>query len=315
MNIALIIILTLTVAAGATVLCFILRGSRKRMLLSYAQGVESEMPGGIGITVMCSGVHGASQIEHLLTIEFVRYEVVVVLDSLRCPDEFQAIASRYHMINVDYTPSGDFPSRGVRAMMRSRRRSFRRLVLIDRRSGMAGDGPDAANDFDVAADVASYEYLLPVREGQYLLFDAVRRLVAELGEAPAGTIDSIRACLGEPVILVNRGVAAFSRSRGRKSTTAARQGCRRMIWEPIMVSHAPHRLGSKWRMTGAVLLAGVVVASIYAGWWTAAAVSVTVVILWCMRRWSALAFGILADELQEDEWWLSKISVKNFTIS
>lgn len=315
MSIVLVVILTLTVAAAGTVLYLVLRGSRKRMLLSYAQGVESEMSGGIGISVLCTGVHGANQIEQLLTIEFVRYEVVVVLDSIRYPDQFADIASRYHMIQVDYTPSGDFPVKGVRAVYRSRRRSFRRLLLIDRRSGVAGEGADAVNDFDVAADVASYEYVLPVREGQYLLLDSVRRLVAELGEVPEGSIDSIRACLGEPVVLVSRGAAAFARSHGRRSTTGARAGHRRLLWEPIVVSHTLPGMGRWWRVAAGILLTAIIVVSLVAQWWALAAVSVTVVVLWSMARWASLAFGALADELQEDAGRLCKISVKNFTIS
>lgn len=315
MSIVLVILLTSVLAAAGAVFCFALRGARKRMLLSYSQGVESEMPGGTGISVLCSGVHGAKQIESLLTIEFARYEVVVVLDSLRYPAEFDAIASRYHMINVDFTPMGDFPSSGVRGVLRSRQRCFRRLVLIDRRSVVPEGYFDAAGDFDAAADASSYEYVLPVREGQHLLIDSVRRLIAELGEEPDGTIDAIRACLGEPAVLLNRGLAAYAGGFTHKPARVALCRRCRLLWEPIVVSHAPRTVDRRLRAAAATALAALVAGSLAAGWWAVAAVALTAAIVWCVSVCMSMAFGCIADELQEERWRLGKISVKNFTIS
>ena len=128
-----------------------------------------------GFLVLLSvGVRAQEQVENLLSAEYAHYEVIVVLDSLRYPVEFAAFTARYRMIRVEYVLSEELPVTGVRALGRSRKRRFRRLVLVDR----AQDTP--AGDFDAAAEVAAYDYVLPVREGQFLLPDAVARLVAEL---------------------------------------------------------------------------------------------------------------------------------------
>lgn len=143
--------------------------------------------------MLCSGVHAQEQVENLLSAEYAHYEVIVVLDSLRYPVEFAAFTARYRMIRVEYALSEELPVTGVRALGRSRKRRFRRLVLVDR----AQDTP--AGDFDAAAEVAAYDYVLPVREGQFLLPDAVVRLVAEVGaRASEGAIACVRGSESRP---------------------------------------------------------------------------------------------------------------------
>ena len=177
MLIVLLLLLAAVAAAALALLWLVVRGHNKRLLLAGSHAVASDTPGGIGISVLCSGVHAQEQVENLLSAEYAHYEVIVVLDSLRYPVEFAAFTARYRMIRVEYALSEELPVTGVRALGRSRKRRFRRLVLVDR----AQDTP--AGDFDAAAEVAAYDYVLPVREGQFLLPDAVARLVAEVGGA------------------------------------------------------------------------------------------------------------------------------------
>lgn len=162
-----------------------------------AQGFQRR-PDGIGISVLCSGVTDAAQIENLLSPEYSRYEVIVVLDARRHAAGFAALTARYHMIRVEWVCSGELEVSGVRALGRSRRRCFRRLVLVDRAQDLE------AGDFDAAASVATYDYLLPVRAGCFLLPGSVERLVAELGEGRPGSLDLIRSPLGEPAALLSR---------------------------------------------------------------------------------------------------------------
>ena len=122
----------------------------------------------------------------------------MVLDARRHAAEFAALTARYRMIRVEWVCSGELEVSGVRALGRSRRRCFRRLVLVDR----ARDSE--AGDFDAAASVATYDYLLPVRAGCFLLPGSVERLVAELGEGRPGSLDLIRSPLGEPAALLSR---------------------------------------------------------------------------------------------------------------
>lgn len=187
MLIVLLLLLAAVAAAALALLWLVVRGHNKRLLLAGSHAVASDTPGGIGISVLCSGVHAQEQVENLLSAEYAHYEVIVVLDSLRYPVEFAAFTARYRMIRVEYALSEELPVTGVRALGRSRKRRFRRLVLVDR----AQDTP--AGDFDAAAEVAAYDYVLPVREGQFLLPDAVARLVAEVGSgASEGAIACVR---------------------------------------------------------------------------------------------------------------------------
>ena len=171
MLIVLLLLLAAVAAAALALLWLVVRGHNKRLLLAGSHAVASDTPDGIGISVLCSGVRAQEQVENLLSAEYAHYEVIVVLDSLRYPVEFAAFTARYRMIRVEYVLSEELPVTGVRALGRSRKRRFRRLVLVDR----AQDTP--AGDFDAAAEVAAYDYVLPVREGQFLLPDAVARLV------------------------------------------------------------------------------------------------------------------------------------------
>ena len=208
MLIVLLLLLAAVAAAALALLWLVVRGHNKRLLLAGSHAVASDTPGGIGISVLCSGVHAQEQVENLLSAEYAHYEVIVVLDSLRYPVEFAAFTARYRMIRVEYALSEELPVTGVRALGRSRKRRFRRLVLVDR----AQDTP--AGDFDAAAEVAAYDYVLPVREGQFLLPDAVVRLVAEVGARGVGGCDCVRARIGEPAVLLSReAVVAAGQSR------------------------------------------------------------------------------------------------------
>lgn len=192
----LLLLFAATAACVGALLPLISRARSKRLLLNAVRRASSDAPDGIGISVLCSGVTDAAQIENLLSPEYSRYEVIVVLDARRHAAEFAALTARYRMIRVEWVCSGELEVSGVRALGRSRRRCFRRLVLVDR----ARDSE--AGDFDAAASVATYDYLLPVRAGCFLLPGSVERLVAELGEGRPGSLDLIRSPLGEPRRLV-----------------------------------------------------------------------------------------------------------------
>ena len=194
----LLLLFAATAACVGALLPLISRARSKRLLLNAVRRASSDAPDGIGISVLCSGVTDAAQIENLLSPEYSRYEVIVVLDARRHAAEFAALTARYRMIRVEWVCSGELEVSGVRALGRSRRRCFRRLVLVDR----AQDSE--AGDFDAAASVATYDYLLPVRAGCFLLPGSVERLVAELGEGRSGSLDLIRSPLGEPAALLSR---------------------------------------------------------------------------------------------------------------
>lgn len=338
----LLFLLLAAAVAAVTVLWLVVRGRNKRLLLAASHATAGDAPDGIGISVLCSGVRTQEQVENLLSVEYARYEVVVVLDSLRYPAEFAALSTRYHMIRVEYALSEELPVPGVRAMGRSRKRRFRRLVLVDR----VQDTPDG--DFDAAAGVAAYDYVLPVREGQYLLPGAVGRLVAEVGEQGAGTCDFVRSRIGEPASLLSReAVVAAGGFAARAGKNVPRRR-RRNLWEPVFhkpqtVPHsAPQPMSqsvsqsapysapqsasqpvpkprSGLRAVAALLLAAAIVAAVWTGRWPAAAVLVTATLVWCAAGCVSLALSDIADARTGGDvkglLRRCKIGMKNFTIS
>ena len=146
------------VAAATALLVPIVRERRKSRLLAPMRGLACDAPGGIGISVLCSGVSDPEQIRNLLAVEYANYEVIAVLDAARYPEEYATLVSHYRMIRVEWTPTGELAVEGIRSVGRSRKRRFRRLVLINR----AAD--TTAGDFDAATTVATYDYLLPVED-------------------------------------------------------------------------------------------------------------------------------------------------------
>lgn len=338
----LLFLLLAVAVAAVTVLWLVVRGRNKRLLLAASHATAGDAPDGIGISVLCSGVRTQEQVENLLSVEYARYEVVVVLDSLRYPAEFAALSTRYHMIRVEYALSEELPVPGVRALGRSRKRRFRRLVLVDR----VQDTPDG--DFDAAAGVAAYDYVLPVREGQYLLPGAVGRLVAEVGEQGAGTCDFVRSRIGEPASLLSReAVVAAGGFAARAGKNVPRRR-RRNLWEPVfhkpqtvphsapqpvsqsMPQSAPYsapqsasqpvpKPRSGLRAVAALLLAAAIVAAVWTGRWPAAAVLVTAALVWCVAGCVSLALSDIADARTGGDvkglLRRCKIGLKNFTIS
>ena len=225
------------VATATALLVPILRERRKSRLLAPMRGLACDAPGGIGISVLCCGVYDPEQIRNLLSVEYADYEVIAVLDAARYPEEFAALVSDYRMIRVEWTPTGELAVEGIRSIGRSRKRRFRRLVLVNR----AAD--TAAGDFDAAAAVAAYDYLLPVEADRWLLPGAIERLVAEAGEAPDGTVMSIRSPFGAPMrLLAREAVIAAGGYAGRPERTVPRKR-RRTIWRPLMIRREkPSRL-------------------------------------------------------------------------
>ena len=305
MLIVLLLLLAAVAAAALALLWLVVRGHNKRLLLAGSHAVASDTPGGIGISVLCSGVHAQEQVENLLSAEYAHYEVIVVLDSLRYPVEFAAFTARYRMIRVEYALSEELPVTGVRALGRSRKRRFRRLVLVDR----AQDTP--AGDFDAAAEVAAYDYVLPVREGQFLLPDAVVRLVAE-------------ARIGEPAVLLSREAVVAAGGFARRPGKAVPWRRRRSLWEPVFYTPQSARrqrigLQAVLRVVPAAALAAAIVAAVWTGRWPAAAVLLTAALVWCVAGCVSLALSDIAcGRTGGDEKGLlrrCKIGVKNFTIS
>lgn len=135
-----------------------------------------ESLGFVGCSAICSGVRGIARIEELLGQEYDRYEVIITIDAEQYPEEFRAIISHYRMIRVNCSRSEELPSATIRNLYRSRQRSFRRLILLDKPHS------DIYGDLDAAAIVASYNYLLPVGPTTHLCNKAIESIAITLSE-------------------------------------------------------------------------------------------------------------------------------------
>lgn len=271
----------------------VLRARDRRLLVAAARTAYSDAPDGIGISVLCSGVTDPAQLENLLSSEYSRYEVVVVLDSRRQAAEFAALIARYRMIRVEWTFAGELEVTGcgrwgVRA------------------SGASGGWCSSIACSTVlraistpAAAVATYDYLLPVGRGQCLLPGTVERLVAELGSEPPGSLDLVRSHLGEPAALLSREALVAAGGFGMRPLRGIPRSRRRTLWEPLLApSEARRSLPRRWLFLPALLLAAAFGLSVAAGRWTAAAAVVTAALVWaaaaCVSRavsgeaWSGL---------------------------
>ena len=273
----LLLLFAATAACVGALLPLISRARSKRLLLNAVRRASSDAPDGIGISVLCSGVTDAAQIENLLSPEYSRYEVIVVLDARRHAAEFAALTARYRMIRVEWVCSGELEVSGVRALGRSRRRCFRRLVLVDR----ARDSE--AGDFDAAASVATYDYLLP---------GSVERLVAELGEGRPGSLDLIRSPLGEPAALLSREAVVAAGGFGMRPLRGIPRCRRRMLWEPLLAApRSGVRMPGRLRGLAGASLAAAFAAAAAAGWWTSAAALATLALVWAGRECAARLAG------------------------
>ncbi len=286
MKVVLLFLLCTVGAAACFVLRSVVRGRNKRLLLRDAHGIGSSLSEEIGISVLCSGLDAPERIDALLSSEYTRFETIVVLDAGGFPEEFAQLTARYRMIRVEWHGSQEFPAAGIRSLWRSRRRSCRRLVLVDRpqrADGTVSEGSVA--DWNAAAAVAAYDYLLPLDGRTALLPDAVIRLVAELGEHRAGAVDVVQSRIGMPVALIARDVVIEADGFGKRLLRRVPRQRRLELWEPLACRADRTEAAKRVRMEKFVLRAALIAAFIVTGWaaaagyWTGAAVTATVAVV------------------------------------
>ena len=149
-----------------------------------------------------------------------------------------------------------------------------------------------AGDFDAAASVATYDYLLPVRAGCFLLPGSVERLVAELGEGRPGSLDLIRSPLGEPAALLSREAVVAAGGFGMRPLRGIPRCRRRMLWEPLLAApRSGVRMPGRLRGLAVASLAAAFAAAAAAGWWSSAAALATLALVWAGGECAARLAG------------------------
>ena len=161
-----------------------------------------ESLGFVGCSVICSGVYSLKHIEELLGQEYDRYEVIITLDAKEQSAAFQEIIERYRMIRVNCSSNEELPTATIRALYRSRQRSFRRLILVDKVF------TEYYDDLDAATAIASYNYLLPVGHNSRLCPKAVECIAITLSEQETQSLDMLYSLSSEGVVFRRDAVIA-----------------------------------------------------------------------------------------------------------
>lgn len=296
----LLLLLLASLCAGFVLLVRALwQGAQKRRLLAGAHGIGCNLAEPFGISVLGSGIDDEAAIERLLLPEYSRYEVVVVLDRAESPEEFLRIVTRFRMIRVEWSGPDEGSPAAIRTLWRSRRRSCRRLVVVDRPHDPLERLTQQRRyaDWNAAASVAAYDYLLPIEAGIGLLPDAVTRLVAELGERPAGTLRLVQTHIGVPVQLYARDAVLDAGGFGPQLRKRIPLRQRAELWEPLAcrVDHPTSpRLQRRQQLCFRILFVAACAATgvlVAAGHWIWAAITATLAV--------AAAAGLAARPLTE----------------
>lgn len=235
--------------------------ARRRLLLSM-HGARADAVGGIGLSVLLPEGVTPRLAEELLSTEYALFEVVAVVDGLADPALLAQLAARYRLFRVSVPPAD-----GTRALYRSRKRRFRRLVLLDR------PATDRRRACRAAAEAATYDYLLPLRPNERLTCGAVERVVCELAAAPGTAV--LRSLSGARGRVFCR--AAFGAAcRGKRSGLLLRP-CRTLC-DPITVRRRPPRALRRagWAVAAVTAAAGAAAAP---AWWVAAAWVLTLLVV------------------------------------
>ena len=168
--------------------------ARRRDLLSEDILGCCESLGWVGCSVICSGVKELQHIKELLSQRYDRYEVVVVIDGEAYSPQMQSIIEHYHMVKVNCPLYEELPSATIRHLYRSRQRSYRRLIVVDR----AALSP--YHDLDAATAVASYNYLLPIGQHTHLCHKAIEMVAIELSHPQASRTEMLTSLSTEGYI-------------------------------------------------------------------------------------------------------------------
>ena len=157
----------------------IVRQSERLRFIPSEMTTASQTAYNIGCSVICTSVWSIKHIEELLSTEYDKYEVVVVLDSSRHKKAFKRIIDHFHLIRVSYLQSEELPAASIRRLYRSGERAMRRIVLVDRKYVSQYD------DLNAATAVATYDMIIPIGEDYHLYPQAIKSIISTISEKRA----------------------------------------------------------------------------------------------------------------------------------
>lgn len=143
---ALLFLFSLAMFVGAVL--FVARWHRTYRKVSLVHILREDI-GHIGVSAIVAYPETAAPLLALLEEEYPHSEAVVIADLQGENASLGELVERYHLIKVNHTHLS-----GVRALYRSRRRAFRRVVVVD----LPAEYRSQANE--IGREVASYDNVL-----------------------------------------------------------------------------------------------------------------------------------------------------------
>ena len=185
--IILIILCIGVITATAWLLSRTLLRHRKRLweerLKSLSYVTEADMIGNIGVSVIALHPQDVRIVEAILDSHYTAFEAIIVTDSRS--ELFTELRRRFALCSV-YCDHAS-----IRGLYRSHYKAFGRLIVVD------GFATSRTSLLDMAASIASFDYLLPLPSNAILLPDSLSRLVVEIATADTSRIREIRGLFDE----------------------------------------------------------------------------------------------------------------------
>lgn len=129
----------------------------------------------IGISIVVSGFRQMEDVQHLLSLNHLRYEVVLLTD-LTSDENAGELLECYSMVVIDKTLSDELPCSSIRAVYRSRERRYHKLVVVDRQR------TTLSQEFNCGVNLCSYEYVMAVDGWSRFNSNSLQYVVTELFE-------------------------------------------------------------------------------------------------------------------------------------
>ncbi len=193
--------LIIAILALSIVLINFSKRTLKRAELRRSLNLIDELSPRLKISVVACGPRSITYIASLLLSESSAYQVIIVDDFSRNQGELNKITRYFGLLKTNYTPTEETPEGSIRALYRSHKRLFAKVVVVD------SPKSKSYTPFEVGAEVSSYNYNLQIRSKRGLQPQAIEELLLEIAIRPEGSIEKITSCIGERFTLIYREAA------------------------------------------------------------------------------------------------------------
>ncbi|MFR9539306.1 MAG: hypothetical protein SNI49_04035 [Rikenellaceae bacterium] len=153
------------------------------------------------ISVVVGQGQSVNYIASLIKSESTAYQVIIVDDFSEKQSLLRDITQYFGLFKTSYTSSGELPQEATRTLLRSHKRLFSKVIVVD--SAQSKD----YTPFEVGAVISSYNYNLQIYSRRTLRVRAIENLLLELALRPEGSVEKITSMFGERIKLICREAA------------------------------------------------------------------------------------------------------------